>query len=82
MLPVVEFQLTGPFRRDEEDSDLAPMAYVEIVYKTRSWRTNVASRMSTQSVAVTILPSLPKCTNYTRQLQEAVLPYMVICLTT
>ena len=58
------------------------MAYVEIVYKAWSWRSRITARLSAQSDAMIILPGLPKCLNYILQLQEAVLPYMFICLIT
>ena len=64
------FRLTWPFRRDEEDSE-TPMAYAEIVYKTRSWRSNVTSRLSAQRAAMLMVTSLLKCPNYISQLQEA-----------
>ena len=78
--PVVEFRLTWPFRRDDEDSE-SPMAYIEIVYEAWSWRSNITSRMSARSAAMIILTSLLKCPNSIFQLQEEASTY-VVCLIT
>ena len=54
------------------------MAYIEIVYETRSWRSKVTACLSA--------PDIPNESSQMLKLylqfQEAVLPYVVICLTT
>lgn len=59
---VVEFCLAWPFRRDEEDSQ-TPMTYVEIVYKTWSWRNKIMAHLPAQWGHVNPHDSL-QCSDY------------------
>ena len=54
----------------------------ETVYKNKILEERIKARLPAESDAVIILTSLLKCPNYILQLEEASLPFMVICLTT
>ena len=48
-------------RSGEMKKTVTRMVYVEIVYETRSWRSNITFRLSTQCAAMIILTNLLSC---------------------